>query len=261
MDGLHHTAFPEHHRSSNKIVSNEETYVPRRGDDVRTKPFIPPQTVEQPLPLRTRAPKKRLKKRIKHATLLDRPLFSSVLALLLLVSIVVIIVYFIWDMQRPDLTTSLRTPPLTPISSLNKTNVDEPMASSFSSTNSSQNKTKEPPQANNSLVNEQPFETAPSSLHSETASSPLPKEDAPDQTRLTETPSETPSETVTETSSETMVYERLYTVQPGDTLYRIAMKTYGNKASIETIRAANGLKNNTIYVGQQLKLPSTSSLP
>ncbi|MDY0324013.1 MAG: LysM peptidoglycan-binding domain-containing protein, partial [Candidatus Carbobacillus sp.] len=76
-----------------------------------------------------------------------------------------------------------------------------------------------------------------------------------------ETVTETSSETVTETSSETMVYERLYTVQPGDTLYRIAMKIYGNKASIETIRAANGLKNNTIYVGQQLKLPSTSSLP
>lgn len=48
---------------------------------------------------------------------------------------------------------------------------------------------------------------------------------------------------------------RRYTVKPGDTLYRIAMRTYGQKAAIELIRQANGLQDNTIYVGQTLILP------
>lgn len=237
MNGLHPISLPEHHPSSNKIVSNKETYVPRRGEDVRTKPLMPPQTVERPLPLRTRVPKKRLKNRIKYATLLDRPLFSSLLALSLLAAIVVIIVYFIWDTQRQTSPSAFQqTPPTLPTPS---------------STNAPPNNTLDPPQRNNDLPTEQPLDTVPSSTRSDTASSPLQTADPPlsDQTILPDSP------------SETLIRERIYTVQPGDTLYRIAMKTYGNKASIETIRAANGLKNNTIYVGQQLKLPSTSSLP
>ncbi|PTQ54641.1 MAG: hypothetical protein HSCHL_2232 [Hydrogenibacillus schlegelii] len=48
---------------------------------------------------------------------------------------------------------------------------------------------------------------------------------------------------------------RRYVVRPGDTLYRIAMRTYGTKAAIAWIREANGLKDNTIFVGQTLLLP------
>jgi LysM repeat protein len=47
-----------------------------------------------------------------------------------------------------------------------------------------------------------------------------------------------------------------HTVQPGETLYRIAMKYYQSKDGIEIIREANGLPNNNIHVGQVLKIPN-----
>lgn len=266
MDGFHQTSFPEHRIPSNKIVSNHETYVPRRGEEVRTIPLIPPQTVEQPLPLRTRPPKKRLKKHPKRATLLDRPLFSSMLALFLLASIVVIIVYFIWNGDPLFSTNASRhaQSTLTPTASFNETAVRNAKNSSYSSTNTAQNAANRAHQGdipgatqgdtfgNNDFQPGQSQNTVPSSTLSDSHPSPSPPTSNPsftEETMQSDNPPETPSS------------ERIYTVQPGDTLYRIAMKTYGNKASIETIRAANSLKDNTIYVGQQLKLPSVPSLP
>lgn len=46
-----------------------------------------------------------------------------------------------------------------------------------------------------------------------------------------------------------------HTVQPGETLFRIAMKYYQSQAGIEKIRQANGISGNEISVGQKLKVP------
>ena len=46
-----------------------------------------------------------------------------------------------------------------------------------------------------------------------------------------------------------------HTVQPGDNLYRIAMKYYGDPGAVEKIRAANGLTSDSIETGRTLVLP------
>jgi LysM repeat protein len=46
-----------------------------------------------------------------------------------------------------------------------------------------------------------------------------------------------------------------HTVQPKETLYRIAMKYYNSKAGIDTIQNANHIQNNQIITGQVLKIP------
>lgn len=46
-----------------------------------------------------------------------------------------------------------------------------------------------------------------------------------------------------------------HTVQPGENLYRIAMKYYGDPGAVEKIRAANGLNGDEITVGSTLVLP------
>lgn len=47
-----------------------------------------------------------------------------------------------------------------------------------------------------------------------------------------------------------------YVVQKGDTLYRIAAQY---NVSVESIKNANSLRSNIIYVGQQLTIPNTSA--
>ena len=52
--------------------------------------------------------------------------------------------------------------------------------------------------------------------------------------------------------------QKNHTVQPGETLYRIAVNTYGAagaSAGVEKIKQANGLGSNEISVGQTLVLP------
>ena len=52
--------------------------------------------------------------------------------------------------------------------------------------------------------------------------------------------------------------QKTHTVQPGETLYRIAVNTYGAagaSAGVEKIKQANGLGSNEISVGQTLVLP------
>ncbi len=46
-----------------------------------------------------------------------------------------------------------------------------------------------------------------------------------------------------------------HTVQPKETLFRIAMNYYHSKSGINIIRDANHLQNNQIYTGQVLKIP------
>lgn len=65
---------------------------------------------------------------------------------------------------------------------------------------------------------------------------------------------ELPVTTETDSSKDTkkIVY---HTVQKGENLYRIALKYYQSKAGEETIRKANNLKGNEIYLGQVLEIP------
>ena len=51
----------------------------------------------------------------------------------------------------------------------------------------------------------------------------------------------------------------MYTVKTGDTLWDIAQNELGNGARYREIMELNGLKNEIIYPGQVLKLPSANS--
>jgi LysM repeat protein len=50
----------------------------------------------------------------------------------------------------------------------------------------------------------------------------------------------------------------VYTVKPGDTLWRIAMN---HKVSIGDVKSANGMKNDVVMEGQKLKIPGRSAPP
>ena len=47
----------------------------------------------------------------------------------------------------------------------------------------------------------------------------------------------------------------IYTVKKGDTLWKIAKEYLGNGAKYKEIEILNNLKSDTIYVGQNLKIP------
>jgi LysM repeat protein len=68
-------------------------------------------------------------------------------------------------------------------------------------------------------------------------------------TEKEQTQIDTPHEGETTTN---MVY---HTVQPKETLFRIAMKYYQSQSGIEIIQTANNLNGNEIMVGQVLKIP------
>ena len=46
-----------------------------------------------------------------------------------------------------------------------------------------------------------------------------------------------------------------HTVQPNETLFRVAMKYYNSQDGLEIIRKANNIKGNEIQAGQVLKIP------
>lgn len=50
-----------------------------------------------------------------------------------------------------------------------------------------------------------------------------------------------------------------HTVQPSETIFRIAMKYYHSQNGIEIIKNANNLPNNEIQAGQVLKIPLSES--
>ena len=52
--------------------------------------------------------------------------------------------------------------------------------------------------------------------------------------------------------------EQIYTVKSGDNLTKIA-RQFGT--TVKALRAANGLKTDSIKVGQKLKIPAKASAP
>lgn len=64
--------------------------------------------------------------------------------------------------------------------------------------------------------------------------------------------STTNSTTKVEPVDQTVVYHK---VQPGETVFRIAMKYYKSQSGIDIIKKANSLSTNEITVGQTLTIP------
>jgi len=60
---------------------------------------------------------------------------------------------------------------------------------------------------------------------------------------------------IEEVPEEETVGEKTHVVQPGETLYRIAMNYYNSPDAVERIKSANGLTSNSISTGQTLILP------
>lgn len=67
---------------------------------------------------------------------------------------------------------------------------------------------------------------------------------------------DTEEESTTESNSVTSNFEtQTYTVQPGDTLYSISVKYYGNRSGEELIKQANGLKTDKVLANSTLIIP------
>jgi LysM repeat protein len=64
----------------------------------------------------------------------------------------------------------------------------------------------------------------------------------------------TPSQTAEKTEQKTKEFT-LYTVQKGDSLWKIAEKFLGNGSKYQEIKTLNFLASDTIYPGQVLKIP------
>lgn len=77
-----------------------------------------------------------------------------------------------------------------------------------------------------------------------------PSETAQEATTTPE--STTNSSTKTEPVDQTVVYHK---VQPGETVFRLAMKYYKSQSGIDIIKKANSLSSNEITVGQTLTIP------
>jgi LysM repeat protein len=73
-----------------------------------------------------------------------------------------------------------------------------------------------------------------------------------EQSTTNQESSSTETSQMTNTDQAKMVY---HTVQPEETIYRIAMKYYHSNTGIDTIKEANHLQNNNIKTGQVLKIP------
>lgn len=98
---------------------------------------------------------------------------------------------------------------------------------------------------------ETPVESAEPEEQPEVEETPVeeePVEEAPVEVQPEEQPIEEPTEP--EPSS-----GKTHVVQPGETLYRIAMNYYNSPDAVEQIKAANGLSSNEISSGQTLVLP------
>lgn len=63
------------------------------------------------------------------------------------------------------------------------------------------------------------------------------------------------SSKTSKSSSGSSSSSKTYTVKKGDTLWAIAKKYYGDGSKYTKIKTANGLKSNTIVIGQKLKIP------
>lgn len=105
---------------------------------------------------------------------------------------------------------------------------------------------------------EETTETKEEPVVEETPEVAKPKEEKPAQEQPKE---ETPA--VEQPKEETPAVEqpkeetphKTHVVQPGETLYRIAMNYYNSADAVEQIKSANGLTSNSISTGQALVLP------
>lgn len=78
-----------------------------------------------------------------------------------------------------------------------------------------------------------------------------PKEEVKKEKQKEEAPPEKNNEN-TEQGQDGFIYHQ---VQPGETLFRIAMKYYSSQQGVDRIKQANGLSSNEISAGQTLKIP------
>ena len=60
--------------------------------------------------------------------------------------------------------------------------------------------------------------------------------------------------TILKIPSSNNITQNIYTIQKGDTLYKIAAQ---NNTTVDILKEINNLTNNTLSIGQQLKLPQT----
>jgi LysM repeat protein len=85
----------------------------------------------------------------------------------------------------------------------------------------------------------------------------LPETEIKEDSRVEEPKNEQQKEQQTEPKTETkeVSQQKTHIVQANETLYRIAINYYKDPNAVEKIRAANGLKSNSISAGQKLILP------
>ena len=123
-----------------------------------------------------------------------------------------------------------------------------------SSNTASENKDTEAPEENtDSETSEESTEPVEQPVAEEKPAEEEPVEEPIVEEPVVEEPQkEQPEEqpVVTEPSS-----GKTHVVQPGETLYRIAMNYYKSPDAVEDIKAANGLSSNEISTGQTLVLP------
>jgi len=88
---------------------------------------------------------------------------------------------------------------------------------------------------------------------------PVPEENTDTETPVESTePEEQPVEetpVVEEPVEAEPTSGKTHVVQPGETLYRIAMNYYNSPDAVDKIKSANGLSSNSISTGQTLILP------
>jgi colicin import membrane protein len=98
--------------------------------------------------------------------------------------------------------------------------------------------------------------TAPDSEENTDTETPVestePEEQPVEETPVEEPVEEQPKEEPVEAEPSS---GKTHVVQPGETLYRIAMNYYNSPDAVEDIKSANGLSSNSISTGQTLILP------
>ncbi|QBP41360.1 LysM peptidoglycan-binding domain-containing protein [Paenisporosarcina antarctica] len=77
----------------------------------------------------------------------------------------------------------------------------------------------------------------------------------PKEEKLSEEQPKEDTPAVEQPKEETPQIAKTHVVQPGETLYRIAMNYYNSADAVEKIKSANGLTSNSISTGQALVLP------
>ncbi|WP_391208928.1 LysM peptidoglycan-binding domain-containing protein [Psychrobacillus sp. L4] len=114
--------------------------------------------------------------------------------------------------------------------------------------NTGDNNNKEDKEENDSetVVEQNTVVTAPEKVADEESKAEEP---------ITEVETKTASQTEVETKPTEVSQAKTHIVQKNETLYRIAINYYKDPKAVEKIKAANGLKSDSISAGQKLILP------